>query len=99
VHCHRNPHIAICNRAANVSGASACSTQGTAIKSKSRRGEIKQVEQLVIFDLHVVLTADAVEAELDVRDFGGYGVDGRAGPAGEVRHRLGGVDALAPLGR
>ena len=52
----------------------------------------------MVIQLLVVVAFDLVEPELDVRDFAGDGVDGGERPAGEVAHRLGGVDVLGAGG-
>lgn len=46
----------------------------------------------------VVVTGDLVQSPLDVRHFARDGIDGRERPAGEVPHRLCGVDMLGPGG-
>ena len=55
---------------------------------------VEERQERVVVLLLVVVAFDLVEPELDVGDFAGDGVDGGERPAGEVRHRLCGVDGL-----
>ena len=58
----------------------------------------RSVQERMVVHLLVVFAGHLVEAQLDVRDFARDRVDRGEGPAGELGHGLGGVDALGAGG-